>query len=148
MTSSIIETPYHFMSATDIGELLGVSRQRIDQIVKSDSTFPKPVAVLRGIRVWEFSEVKTWALISRNRPLVNHVEPTKNMTRFQVVIGHGPLVVILTKDLDERPTLSWARLSGRLEQADRFHEERVLVSLKEWNRHVNIDGTIRADSLD
>jgi predicted DNA-binding transcriptional regulator AlpA len=49
------------MSAAEITELLGISRQRVDKIAKTDPTFPKPVAVLRRIRVWETADVEKWA---------------------------------------------------------------------------------------
>ena len=51
----------HLMSAAEIGTLLGISRQRVDQIAKADPTFPEPVAVLSGIRVWETNAVTKWA---------------------------------------------------------------------------------------
>lgn len=49
------------MSAREIAELLGVSRQRVDKIAKTDPTFPPPVAILSGIRVWETEDVERWA---------------------------------------------------------------------------------------
>jgi predicted DNA-binding transcriptional regulator AlpA len=49
------------MSAAEIAELLGISRQRVDQIAKTDPTFPQPVVVLRRIRVWETAAVEKWA---------------------------------------------------------------------------------------
>jgi predicted DNA-binding transcriptional regulator AlpA len=49
------------MSAAEIAELLGISRQRVDKIAKTDPTFPQPVAILRRIRVWETEAVETWA---------------------------------------------------------------------------------------
>jgi predicted DNA-binding transcriptional regulator AlpA len=52
---------HHLMSAAEIGELLKVSRQRVDKIAKTDPTFPQPVAVLRRIRVWETAAVEKWA---------------------------------------------------------------------------------------
>lgn len=51
----------HLMSAAEIATLLGISRQRVDQIAKADASFPAPVAILSGIRVWETEAVKKWA---------------------------------------------------------------------------------------
>jgi len=51
-----------FLSATEIGALLGISRQRVDQIARADAEFPDPIAVLSGIRVWKRSDVEEWAL--------------------------------------------------------------------------------------
>ncbi len=46
---------------TEIAEMLGVSRQRVDQIVQSDPKFPEPVAWLRAGRIWRRSDVTRWA---------------------------------------------------------------------------------------
>ena len=37
---------------TEIAEMLDLSRQRGDQIVRSDATFPKPVAVIKAGRIY------------------------------------------------------------------------------------------------
>jgi predicted DNA-binding transcriptional regulator AlpA len=52
---------HHLMSAAEIATLLRISRQRVDQIAKADATFPEPVAILSGIRVWETAAVEKWA---------------------------------------------------------------------------------------
>jgi predicted DNA-binding transcriptional regulator AlpA len=49
------------MSATEIAKRLKVSRQYVDKLAKTDPTFPKPVAILSGIRVWETAAVEKWA---------------------------------------------------------------------------------------
>jgi predicted DNA-binding transcriptional regulator AlpA len=49
------------MSAAEIATLFRISRQRVDQIAKADATFPEPVAILSGIRVWETEDVERWA---------------------------------------------------------------------------------------
>jgi predicted DNA-binding transcriptional regulator AlpA len=49
------------MSAAEIAAMLGISRQRVDQIAKADTSFPEPRAVLRGIRVWDTEAVERWA---------------------------------------------------------------------------------------
>jgi predicted DNA-binding transcriptional regulator AlpA len=49
------------MSATEIAKLLGITRQRVDQIAKADVTFPSPVAVLSGIRVFGRAAIEAWA---------------------------------------------------------------------------------------
>lgn len=48
------------LSTVEIAELLGVSRQRIDKLSRSDE-FPAPVAVLAIGRVWSRAEVVEWA---------------------------------------------------------------------------------------
>jgi predicted DNA-binding transcriptional regulator AlpA len=49
------------MGLTEIADLLGVSRQRVDQIVKKDPGFPTPEAVLIGGRIWKRGDVEAWA---------------------------------------------------------------------------------------
>jgi prophage regulatory protein len=53
--------PHHLLGATEIGVLLGVSRQRVDQLTREDETFPKPVAELAAGRVWDREDVEKWA---------------------------------------------------------------------------------------
>ncbi len=48
------------MGAAEIGRLLGVSRQRVQQLVKTDG-FPAPVAVLDMGKVWLASDVRAWS---------------------------------------------------------------------------------------
>ncbi|HUZ19262.1 MAG TPA: hypothetical protein VMU75_01640 [Acidimicrobiales bacterium] len=49
------------MSAAEIAALLRVSRQRVDKITKTDPKFPEPVGVLRGMRIWDRTDVERWA---------------------------------------------------------------------------------------
>jgi predicted DNA-binding transcriptional regulator AlpA len=48
------------MGAAEIAALLGVSRQRIQQLI-SRPDFPRPAAVLAMGKVWHTDEVKAWA---------------------------------------------------------------------------------------
>jgi predicted DNA-binding transcriptional regulator AlpA len=48
------------MGVTEIGELLGVSRQRADQLSRTDE-FPAPEAELASGRVWARAAVEKWA---------------------------------------------------------------------------------------
>jgi predicted DNA-binding transcriptional regulator AlpA len=45
----------------EIAALLGVSRQRVDQLVREHADFPKPVAELAAGRIWLKPEVVAWA---------------------------------------------------------------------------------------
>lgn len=51
----------HLVGVHEIAELLGVSRQRVDQLANDDPRFPEPVAVLAAGRVWERADVERWA---------------------------------------------------------------------------------------
>jgi len=53
--------------ATEIGDLLGVSRQRADQLTRTEG-FPEPVAVLSAGRIWRLLDVEAWARATGRRP--------------------------------------------------------------------------------
>ncbi len=48
------------VGAAEIAEMLGVSRQRVDQLAQHDD-FPKPAAVLATGRIWERDDIERWA---------------------------------------------------------------------------------------
>lgn len=48
------------MGTAEIAELLGVTRQRVSQLVKRDD-FPAPVATLIGGTIWLAKDVREWA---------------------------------------------------------------------------------------
>ena len=47
------------VGTTEIGQMLAVSRQRADQLTRTDG-FPKPVAELAQGRVWRKRDVERW----------------------------------------------------------------------------------------
>jgi len=51
---------HHLVGAAEIGRMLGVSRQRVQQLVSRDG-FPEPEAVLEMGKVWKRSNVEEWA---------------------------------------------------------------------------------------
>jgi len=48
------------VGVAEIAEMLGVSRQRVHQIVKADPTFPEPVADLSAGKIWARADVGEW----------------------------------------------------------------------------------------
>jgi hypothetical protein len=48
------------LGTAEIADLLGVSRQRADQLSRGDA-FPAPVAELRSGRIWQRADVEAWA---------------------------------------------------------------------------------------
>lgn len=48
------------VAANEIGEMLGVSRQRVSQLAVLDA-FPEPVAVLSVGRIWLREDIVEWA---------------------------------------------------------------------------------------
>lgn len=49
-----------FIGAQEIGALLGVSRQRVQQLIKMDD-WPEPVAELAMGKVWNRTDITAWA---------------------------------------------------------------------------------------
>ncbi len=44
----------------EIAEMIGVSRQRVDKISRTDAGFPDPAAELRSGRIWWRTDVVAW----------------------------------------------------------------------------------------
>jgi hypothetical protein len=67
------------VGTAEIAALLGVSRQRADQLTKMDDAFPRPVAELVNGRIWAREAVVVWAVLRgrvRDRGVLDarHVE--------------------------------------------------------------------------
>jgi prophage regulatory protein len=60
------EQPGDLVGVTEIGDLLGVSRQRADQLTRTEA-FPDPVAVLSAGRIWRRADVEAWARATGRR---------------------------------------------------------------------------------
>ena len=52
---------HHLVGLTEIAELLGLTRQGVDYLVRNDPMFPAPVAVLHAGRIWEREAIESWA---------------------------------------------------------------------------------------
>jgi len=51
---------HHLVGITEIAQMLGVSRQRVGQLAKSDG-FPTPAVTLAAGPVWDRSAIEKWA---------------------------------------------------------------------------------------
>ena len=49
------------MGVYEIAELLGVTRQRVDELSRTHEDFPEPEATLASGRIWRRSEIEAWA---------------------------------------------------------------------------------------
>jgi predicted DNA-binding transcriptional regulator AlpA len=49
------------LGVTEVTALLGMSRQRVDQLSHRDSEFPEPVTTLGRGRLWEKAAIEKWA---------------------------------------------------------------------------------------
>lgn len=57
----------HLLGVAEIAEILGVSRQRVDQLVGSYRDFPAPEAELAAGRIWSRSAIETWVALHPDR---------------------------------------------------------------------------------
>jgi hypothetical protein len=48
------------VGVTEIGEMLGVSRQRADQLA-GEPGFPDPIGEIRAGRIWNKEDIEAWA---------------------------------------------------------------------------------------
>ena len=51
---------HHLVGSAEIEDMLGVSRQRVQQLI-ARRDFPKPVVRLKMGKVWRRSDVEKWA---------------------------------------------------------------------------------------
>jgi predicted DNA-binding transcriptional regulator AlpA len=51
---------HHLVGMAEIAEILGVSRQRVSQLIETYEDFPKPEVELSGGRVWSRTAIETW----------------------------------------------------------------------------------------
>jgi predicted DNA-binding transcriptional regulator AlpA len=51
---------HHLVGLTEIAEMLGVSRQYTDRLVRQDG-FPAPEAVITAGRIWSRDAIEKWA---------------------------------------------------------------------------------------
>lgn len=56
-----MSTKLDLAGVTEVREILGVSRQRVHQIIRDHPDFPEPVAELAVGRIWNRKEVVQWA---------------------------------------------------------------------------------------
>jgi plasmid maintenance system antidote protein VapI len=56
------------VSVAEIAELLGVTRQRVNQLMHEREDFPAPLAELAIGRVWQRKDIESWAKTLPRRP--------------------------------------------------------------------------------
>ena len=64
----LFDVPAELVSLTEIATMLGVSRQRVSQLIETYKDFPRPEADLAVGRVWLKSRVQAWADSHPRRP--------------------------------------------------------------------------------
>ena len=59
--------PSHLVGVAEIARILGVSRQRVHQIVASSPDFPEPEAVLTAGKIWSRAALDEWLALHPER---------------------------------------------------------------------------------
>jgi predicted DNA-binding transcriptional regulator AlpA len=57
----LLGVSHHLVGVAEVAEMLGVSRQRVNQLVQEEADFPEPEATLAAGRIWLRSTIETWA---------------------------------------------------------------------------------------
>lgn len=52
------------VGAAEVAEMLGITRQRVDALVRSHGSFPKPAATIAAGRIWLRRDIEDWAAAS------------------------------------------------------------------------------------
>ncbi len=65
-------SPMDVMGVPEIARLLGVSRQRVYQLIDAYDDFPRPVARLAVGRIWSKAAVEEWNRLHGERPSGKH----------------------------------------------------------------------------
>lgn len=68
LASMVAAMTSHLVGLSEIATILGVSRQRVGQLVRDYDDFPPPVAELASGRIWETAAVEAWANAHPVRP--------------------------------------------------------------------------------
>lgn len=57
---TVLLVAYDLLGVTEIAEMLGVTTQRVSQLVRTPA-FPEPVARLAAGLIWDRQDVEAWA---------------------------------------------------------------------------------------
>lgn len=60
MASTVVHME-ELVGLTEVATLVGISRQRVLQLIESDPDFPEPAAQMARGRVWKRADIEKWA---------------------------------------------------------------------------------------
>ena len=64
--------PVDVVGVPEIAQMLGVSRQRVYQLIDAYEDFPQPLATLAVGRIWSRAAVEEWNRLHGERPSGKH----------------------------------------------------------------------------
>lgn len=74
----------HLVGIAEVAGLLGVSRQRVDQLARRYPDFPPPEADLAAGRVWSAAAIEAWAALHPHRAPGRQAGPSISLDRLTV----------------------------------------------------------------
>lgn len=72
----------------DVADRLGISRQRVAQLVEQTGRFPTPVATVRGTHVWRWGDVADW-VAAGNRDMRRRAAPGGSTVDLMAALKRG-----------------------------------------------------------
>jgi prophage regulatory protein len=60
-THKVAGVTNQLVGVAEVAKLLGVTRQRVNQLVQSEPDFPEPEATLAAGRIWRREPIEKWA---------------------------------------------------------------------------------------
>lgn len=124
---------HHLVGVAEIAEMLGVSRQRADQIIRNDGDFPSPEVVITAGRVWSREAIEQWAgEAQRDRWRAFHE------TRFRLRSG---LVWVPRLRVEQDGDLGWVEMTPatlKTGPAEGF----FFVPEDRWDERITSDGRL------
>lgn len=58
---------HHLAGLAEVAALLGVSRQRVYQLIAAYPDFPEPIAHLSATKVWAVEDIEAWRVAHADR---------------------------------------------------------------------------------
>lgn len=77
--------PVQLVGATDVGRILGVSRQRVYQLTKQYPDFPSSTGEVAGGAVWDRRDIEAWS--EKDRPVGRPMKPPRDRVERSTVSG-------------------------------------------------------------
>lgn len=63
--ATLLPVSHHLVGAAEVARMLGVSRQRVNELIRTNADFPEPEAELSAGRIWSRSMVEGWMRVHR-----------------------------------------------------------------------------------
>lgn len=92
------------VGVAEIAQLVGVSRQRVNEIVRTDPDFPPPEAELAAGRIWERGKVDAWMAARSRQSKGAHVREIQGVTIVSPV-EFGDAQLVADTFTDGRPVV-------------------------------------------